>query len=210
MGFDSEWKRFFFAFLTIALFCAMTKNIVGYIFGGIFVVMALFSLYFFRDPKREPPADESLVLSPADGIVVAVRDFEDEELGECLRVGIFMSLLDVHVNRSPIAGTVEKLDYREGSFKHAGSEEAFAGNERMIIDIDAGGTRVRVMQIAGMIARRVVCRLEVGQHLARGEKIGIIRFGSRLEIIMPKGRFEAVVTEGERVVCGESPIARRI
>jgi phosphatidylserine decarboxylase len=103
---------------------------------------------------------------------------------------------------------VESLDYREGSFEHAASDKAFENNERMIIDIDGGGVKVRVMQIAGMIARRVVCRLEVGQELYRGEKIGIIRFGSRLEVFVPANKAIATVKTGERVICGETPIAK--
>ncbi len=208
MKLDPEWKKFFFAFLTIAGFCAMTTSVVGYILCGVFIFIALFSIYFFRDPERKVPNDESSILSPADGVVVTVAEFDDDRLGQCIRIGIFMSLFDVHVNRSPFAGMVESLDYREGSFKHAAGEEAFENNERMIIDIDGGGVKVRVMQIAGMIARRVVCRLEVGQELYRGEKIGIIRFGSRLEVFVPANKAIATVKTGERVFCGETPIAK--
>ncbi len=209
MRIDPEGKKIVFVFLIIALFCAMTKGTVGYIFAGVFVFLALFSLYFFRDPKRQAPEDEGTIVSPADGVVATVGEATLEKHGTCHRIGIFMNIFDVHVNRSPIAATVEALDYREGSFKHAGTEEAFENNEQMIIDLAGDDLSMRVVQIAGMVARRVVCRLEVGQRLSRAERIGLIRFGSRLEVFIPKDKAFINVTKGDRVVCGESVIARR-
>jgi len=210
MKFDPEAKRFLYVFLILALFSAMTTSTVGYILCGFFFFMAIFSLYFFRDPERKIPDDPRAIVAPADGIIVTLSTAEMPDLGRCHRIGIFMNIHDVHVNRSPIEATVKALDYREGDFKHAGTEQAFESNERMIIDLESDDLSIRVVQIAGMVARRIVCRLKADQKLSRGERIGVIRFGSRVEVFIPEDKAEISSKKGDRVVCGESVIAKRI
>jgi len=208
MKFDPETKKFVAAFIIMAVFSAMTRFTAGYILAGVFVILALFSLYFFRDPDRNTPEDESLLVSPADGKVVFVGKYDDPAFGKSLRIGIFMSIFDIHINRSPCSGVVELLEYVEGGFGYAGNPNAFGKNERQVIFITNEHCPIIVHQIAGMVARRIVCRVSEGQNLERGERIGIIRFGSRVETIAPFDKVETLVKVGDRVKCGTTPIAR--
>ncbi|MCK5832914.1 phosphatidylserine decarboxylase family protein [bacterium] len=210
MKLDPEGKKYIYVFLVIAVFCAMTQSIVGYVFCGVSVFLSIFSIYFFRDPDRKPPDDINAILSPADGLVATASEYQHPTLGKCNRIGIFMNIFDVHVNRSPIDAKVTGLEYKEGTFKHAGTEGAFENNEQMIIDLEGDGINIQVIQIAGMVARRVICRLEKGQGVKRAERIGLIRFGSRLEVFLPFDKTIISVKKGDRVVCGESSIARKI
>ncbi len=208
MKFDPELKRFVGMFLVLALFAALPGMIAGYFLSGVFVIMAAFSLYFFRDPDRFPPEDSDVLVSPADGEIVFVGEFDDPAFGECLRIGIFMNIFDVHVNRAPCDGVVELIEHVDGGYKHAGTKEAFAQNERQKIFFDTPKGPVQVHQIAGMVARRVICRVQEKQKLTRGERIGIIRFGSRVELLTPRNKTESLVAIGDKVKCGESAIAR--
>ena len=164
--------------------------------------LALFSLWFFRDPEREVPAGPGVVVSPADGKVVALT-----EDAEGPSIAIFLSVFDVHVNRAPIAGRVETVAYRPGSFRAAFDEAAGEINERNEIVIAGETGRVRVRQIAGLIARRIVCRVAVGDRLEAGQRFGMIRFGSRTDLRLPPGS-AVQVGLGDRVRGGESVVGR--
>jgi phosphatidylserine decarboxylase len=174
-------------------------------------VLLLFVLSFFRDPERRTPPDERTLVSPADGTVTDVTTAREESylLTEATRIGIFLSVFDVHVNRSPVAGRVEHVSYRPGRFRNAMDAEACSKeNEANLVGIRGdGGVRVLVKQIAGTIARRIVCPLEVGASLRRGERFGMIKFGSRTELFVPADLpFELRVHVGEHVKGGETVI----
>jgi phosphatidylserine decarboxylase len=167
-----------------------------------------FCLYFFRDPERSAPADERLVVSPADGRVVAViREREERVLGApTTRVSIFMSPLDVHVNRNPVSGAVALVRHTAGKFRAAFADKASLDNERNAVVLESGGRRYLVVQIAGALARRIVCRVRPGDRVQRGERFGMIMFGSRVDVFLPEG-VEPVVRIGDRVCAGTSVIA---
>lgn len=206
--FDKEAWRFFFIFLIFALFSILPHGRIGWIFACIFMASAIFSLYFFRDPDRIIPQEPDAIVSPADGKIVFVGEHGLSGFGKTLRIAIFMNLHDVHVNRSPVDGVVEKLEYIEGGFTHAGKGDPLEKNERQIIEIATARGRVIVYQIAGMVARRIVCRLKEKQSISKGERIGLIRFGSRLEVFLPSDKAQPTVKVGDIVRCGESVIAR--
>lgn len=167
------------------------------------LLVAAFSLNFFRDPERAVPAEAGLLVSAADGKVVNVLEV-DEPLylkGRGLRVGVFLNVFNVHVNRSPGAGVVEWVDYKPGKFLDARDERISEENEANAIGIRLDdGRRVLVRQVAGLIARRIVCTVKVGDRVARGERIGMIKFGSYTEVIVEPGtRFVPAVKVGEKV-----------
>ncbi|OGG01355.1 MAG: phosphatidylserine decarboxylase [Candidatus Glassbacteria bacterium RIFCSPLOWO2_12_FULL_58_11] len=176
----------------------------------VFALLALFSLYFFRDPERNVPPGGKLVVSPADGRVLALDDIPEEQFirGPARRLSIFMNVFDVHVNRAPVAGTVKSKVYRKGKFFNASLDKASAGNEALSLGIESSDPpcRVLVRQIAGLIARRIVCHSREGDRLERGERFGMIRFGSRVEVYLP-ARSTWRVAVGDRVVAGESILA---
>jgi phosphatidylserine decarboxylase len=152
-----------------------------------FAAASLASLGFFRDPDREVPSIPGGVLAPADGRVMQVDEISDPFVGPAARVAIFLSPLDVHVNRAPIGGLVAGVVYSQGRFVPAYKPEAGAGNERCMVHLQGDSTRVTVTQIAGVVARRIVCRVAPGDKLAVGERFGMIRFGSRTDCCMPRG-----------------------
>jgi len=166
-------------------------------------LFALACLGFFRDPERTPPAVTGAVLAPADGRVMAVAEVEDGWVGRAVRVSIFLSPLDVHVNRSPVAGLVRDVAYARGGFVAAYRDEASELNERCTVALEADSARVGVRQIAGVLARRIVCRVRPGDKLQAGERYGLIRFGSRTDLIVPLGA-ELRVRTGDRVRGGET------
>ena len=168
-----------------------------------FAAAALASLGFFRDPERETPAIPGAVLSPADGKVMSVADVDDPFVGPSVRVATFLSPLDVHVNRSPIAGLVVGVTYSRGRFLAAYQADAGEVNERCVVNLQGDGTRVTVVQIAGAVARRIVCRVGPGDKLAAGERYGLIRFGSRTDLTVPRGTAVRVAV-GDRVRGGET------
>jgi phosphatidylserine decarboxylase len=170
--------------------------------------LTLFMAYFFRDPERLIPEDPLAILSPADGRVVLIRRPEWEAaLGErSIQVSIFLSLFNVHVNRAPCGGRVLSTDYRPGRFLAAFKSEASALNEQNIIQIGRGDLRVTVRQVAGFLARRIVCWAEPGDEVAPGERLGLIRFGSRVDLILPEG-VRLCVAEGDRVKGGRDIVA---
>jgi phosphatidylserine decarboxylase len=166
-------------------------------------LLAVFCLYFFRDPERAIPAGP-VAVSPADGKVVAIRRVD----GERTRISIFLNIFDVHVTRTPIPGTVTKVEYRRGRFLVASKAEASSENEQNAITVEGEGTSVEFRQIAGLIARRVVCFKRTGDRVAAGERVGLIKFGSRVDVLLgPEWKIE--VAEGARVSAGSSVLARR-
>jgi phosphatidylserine decarboxylase len=166
-----------------------------------FAAASLASLGFFRDPERDVPSVPGGVLSPADGRVLAVEDVEDRFVGPAVRVATFLSPFDVHVNRSPIAGLVVGVVYSRGRFVAAYRPDAEEANERCALHLQGESARVTVVQIAGVVARRIVCRVGAGDKLAAGERFGMIRFGSRTDCYMPRGT-DVRVRPGDRVVGG--------
>ncbi|MHB8157031.1 MAG: phosphatidylserine decarboxylase family protein [Desulfocucumaceae bacterium] len=171
--------------------------------------MLLFTAYFFRNPRRSIPGDNKAVLSPADGVVMSVsRVREDKFLhGEATKVSIFLSVLNVHVNRMPVAGRIDYVSYIPGKFLPAFKSHASEINERNYIGIDSTGLKVLVCQVTGFIARRIVCYAKCGDWLDRGQHFGMIKFGSCTEIYVPEG-IRIMVGPGDRVRGGETIIGR--
>lgn len=167
-------------------------------------LLAAFCLYFFRDPDRQIPAG-TVAVSPADGKVVAVKP----ESPTASRISIFLNIFDVHVNRAPIGGVVCNVEYRKGRFLVASREEASSRNEQNIVTVQGDGTCVIFKQIAGLIARRIVCTKKTGDRVAAGERIGLIKFGSRVDVLLGP-EWEIVVKPGMRVAGGSSILARRL
>ena len=148
------------------------------------VALAVFFMWFFRDPTRAIPAGPGLIVSPADGVVTEA-EWVDTTMGGRLRVSIFLNVFDVHVNRSPIAGTVSLVEFREGGFMNAMKPESVLANEQTLIQIAGAGYEVAFKQIAGLLARRIVCNLKEGERVERGQRMGLIKFGSRCDVLMP-------------------------
>ncbi len=165
--------------------------------------------FFFRDPERKIPEGEELFVSPADGRVILIKDiFEKDYLkSDTKEISIFMSPLNVHVNRAPCDGKVSIIKYSPGRFKAAYKDEASIENENIVMVLDGKEGRVLVRQVAGFLARRAVCKAKVGDVLRRGERYGIIKFGSRLDVYLPKD-VKITVKLGEKVKAGETVIAR--
>ena len=166
-------------------------------------LVALFCLYFFRDPDRAIP-DGPVAVSPADGKVVGIR----ADGSECARISIFLNIFDVHVNRAPIAGKIAHVDYQKGQFLVASRELASSQNERNTVTLEGEGTSVRFAQIAGLIARRIVFWKNLGEQVAKGERVGLIKFGSRVDVFLGP-EWEIAVKTGDRVAGGSSILARR-
>lgn len=166
-------------------------------------LLALFCLYFFRDPERAIPGGP-VAVSPADGKVVAVK----AESPTLNRISIFLNIFDVHVNRAPVAGTISGVEYQPGQFHVASREECSTRNEQNIVTVEGEGSTVVFKQIAGLIARRIVFHKKPGDHVAAGERIGLIKFGSRVDVLLGP-EWEITVRPGMRVAGGSSVIARR-
>jgi phosphatidylserine decarboxylase len=188
----------------IALMVAGVSPVWGVLAALLPVAIAL----FFRDPDRVVPGDRSLVLSPADGRVMHAGPARPNEAppGEWLQITIFLSVLDVHINRTPVAGRVERIEYVPGTFRAAFKADAHE-NEHSEIWIDHDGVLIVVRQVVGLLARRVVCRLKPGDQLAPGQRIGLMKFGSRMDVFVPPSS-SLRVAEGARVVAGVTEIAR--
>jgi phosphatidylserine decarboxylase len=172
-------------------------------FGAPLWALALFCLYFFRDPERTIP-EGPVAVSPADGKVVAVK----AESPDVRRISIFLNIFDVHVNRAPVAGTIGTVEYRRGSFHVASLEKCSIENEQNVVTMQGEGSPVVFKQIAGLIARRIVFTKKPGDRVATGERVGLIKFGSRMDVLLGP-EWEIVVQPGERVSAGSSMIARR-
>ncbi|MBI4182565.1 MAG: phosphatidylserine decarboxylase [Proteobacteria bacterium] len=198
----------------VAAFAAVSLLLGAFVapLGWLGALLTAWCAYFFRDPDRVTPGRPGLMVSPADGVVQAVREAvppSELEMGEAarIRISIFMNVFDVHVNRVPIAGTVVKIAYQPGRFFNATLDKASEFNERNSIRLLTDDDReVAVVQIAGLIARRIVCTLAEGQEAKTGERLGIIRFGSRVDVYLPAG-VNPLVSVGQRMLAGETVIA---
>jgi phosphatidylserine decarboxylase len=193
--------------LVDALVCGVVyffivDSVIFLILVVVFVLLAAFMAYFFRDPRRAIPAEAGIVVSAADGKVTRIEETEHGKL-----VSVFLSPVDVHINRAPIAGKIVKIDYQKGKKVPAMRDDASIVNERNSLTIEGENMTVVCTQIAGILARRIVCWRKEGDNLELGEKFGLIKFGSRTDLLMPN-EVEVLVSIGDKVVGGETIIAR--
>ena len=205
MTIDRSGYPFIGGTAALAIAAALTVGSAGAV--PLFVLAAFF-LYFFRDPDRISPQDPDLVLSPADGrvLVAGPADPKAAPPGEWTQISIFLSPIDVHVNRTPVAGRVTKVDFRKGRFLPAYHHDAASTNERSEVWVDHSGLTVVFRQIVGILARRVVCRVQPGAELKAGDRFGIMKFGSRMDVFLPPSA-ALRVAEGDTVVGGVTVIA---
>ncbi|WP_428663500.1 phosphatidylserine decarboxylase [Reyranella sp.] len=201
--------RFIAIFAGVTFLAALTG--AAWLFWPLFL-LTLWSIYFFRDPSRGVPQDDGLLIAPADGLVqMVIQATPPSELGlgeqPLTRVSIFLSVFDVHINRTPCAGTVDIVAYRPGKFLNAAADKASDENERMAIALRRNdGVTIGFVQIAGWVARRIVCYVKPGQTVVAGERFGHIRFGSRTDLYLPAGA-RLLVAPGQRMIGGETVIA---
>lgn len=199
-----------FYFAGVALLIALFLGVLVHPYAAILpAVLACYCIYFFRNPNRKIPADENLIVSPADGTVQDVVDVEADDFikSPCRKVIIFLSVFDVHVNRSPIAGEIKIQKYICGRFRPAYKDSVGFENERHLIGIENERLRVTVTQVAGILARRIVSWVTLDDKLEKGELYGLIRFGSCTELVMPSN-VEVLVKKGDKVRGGESIIGK--
>lgn len=195
-----------FAAVTVLLFLLWQP------LGWIGVVLTVWCYYFFRDPDRQTPIRDGLLVSPADGVISLIEPAvppAELEMGEqaLTRVSVFMNVFNCHVNRAPIGGKIAKIAYRPGKFLNASLDKASADNERNSLAIEMpDGRKIAVVQIAGLVARRILCEVKEGQVLATGERFGMIRFGSRVDVYLPEG-VEPMVALGQTMISAETVIA---
>jgi phosphatidylserine decarboxylase len=199
--------------ITLVFWLVLGWDIVGWLGAGL----TLWTAAFFRDPVRTTPAGEGLIIAPADGLVTMITTVPPpkELIGEdgitdapVVRVSIFMSVFDVHINRTPIAGTILKVVYIAGKFLNADLDKASEDNERQHILVEgADGTKVAFTQIAGLVARRIVPWIKPGDRVATGQRVGLIRFGSRVDVYLPAGTSSQVLL-GQRTLAGETIVGR--
>ncbi len=197
-----------FSFILILVGIFVSNPYLKYSLFSIGILLFGFTLNFFRDPERKTPEGDNLVISPADGTILSVIEtYEDEYLNsECIRIAIFMSPLNVHVNRIPISGKVEYLKYYPGKYLVAFEEKSSLNNERMSTGINSKFGKIKFTQIAGFIARRIVNELKLNQEVKAGERFGMIKFGSRVDVFIPKNAKVNVIPE-QKVYAGETILA---
>jgi phosphatidylserine decarboxylase len=178
----------------------------GWLWAVVPLLLAAFFLWFFRDPRRTVPQGEGLVVSPADGKLTAIEHVITPT-GECMRLSIFLNVFDVHVNRSPIGGTLREVRYQKGEFLNAMNPESAEKNEQNLVVVESDdGYEVSFKQIAGLLARRIVFNRKTGDRLERGERVGLIKFGSRVDVLVP-AHAELRVKKGDRVQGGATVLA---
>ena len=201
-----------YKFLAISIIVTFIVLLFSNFFGSILILITIWVYYFFRDPERYPINDDSFLVSPADGLITNISERTGPielqlENTTYTKVSIFMNVFNCHVNRTPLTGTVEEINYKPGKFLNASLDKASEENERNYYKIKCSksGEEIIVVQIAGLIARRIVCEVEQGQNLKQGDRIGMIRFGSRVDIYFKNKKVLAKV--GQNVVAGESLIA---
>ncbi|HMG36789.1 MAG TPA: phosphatidylserine decarboxylase [Blastocatellia bacterium] len=195
--------------IVVFLIPAVVFSIFGWwIAAGACLALALFMAFFFRDPARQCPTGEGLIVSPADGRVVFADKVEPSQPDSATQISIFLSPLDVHINRSPMAGEIIDVVYKRGAFHVASKDIASVENEQNIITIRGAGFEIGVRQIAGVLARRVVLWKKKGDSVSLGERIGLMKFSSRMDVLVPDG-FDVLVKKGDRVIGGITPLARR-
>lgn len=196
-------------FLTIlALFMPLALH-VHWLFWIVVTAGSLFWLemvWFFRDPERKVPDDASALVSPADGKVTNVEEVEDPELGKVLRISIFLSVFNVHVNRVPRSGKVLDVRYFPGAYLDARDPESAVRNEQLWLDLEDSGRRIRIKQISGAIARRIVCWLKPGDMVERGKRLGMIKLGSRTDVLIPAGSAREICVQAGDLVLGASTV----
>jgi phosphatidylserine decarboxylase len=198
-----EGALFILPLLAISLLLWILRWPLG---AGVISLLALFVLYFFRDPERSIPPGEKAVLSPADGTVIQVQPCREQAIlqGPAIKISVFMSLFNVHVNRNPLSGRVVEMVYSPGKFFRANLDRASAANEQNALLVETGaGTRILVVQVAGVIARRIVCWVRKGDSVERGRRFGLIRFGSRLDIYLPETA-RVQIQPGEKTRAGQT------
>lgn len=199
-----------YPFLASSLVIVLAAVVLTGPIGWLLMVLPVFIAYFFRDPKRNPPQDPTVVVAPGDGKVIAVREVEEGRYlkRRMRRISIFLSIFDVHVNRVPCAGRVKGVFYQPGKFLIGFHEKASEQNEQNTILLEGrGGKELLFVQIAGWVARRIVCTLKAGDQVTPGERFGLIRFGSRVDLYLPP-EFLVTVKVGDRVRGGETIMAR--
>ncbi|MFH7326406.1 phosphatidylserine decarboxylase family protein [Desulfurivibrio sp. C05AmB] len=196
-----------YPFILLAGFATLVVAILGLFLPALLLLaLTLFIVYFFRDPERVAPREEDVLVAPADGKVIRVERVFDERFVKehVYKVSIFMNIFNVHVNRIPFPGRVEQIIYMPGSFYSADSERGALKNEACALVLASErGHRMAVVQVAGLVARRIVCWAEPGDQLARGQRFGLIRFGSRVDLYLPLST-QLEVTEGRKVKAGET------
>ncbi len=201
------------ALLLVLLAWGLVATRGGVVWTTIAAIVSIFALwvaYFFRDPERTGQRGESLVIAPADGRVVSVADVDEPAFlhSPAKRVSIFMNVFNVHVNRYPVSGTVRYVHYNPGKFLHAAAEKASLENEQMSVGLEAQGKqRILVRQIAGLIARRIANYSREGETVEQGDRMGIIRFGSRVDVLLP-ARSEILVRPGDHTSAGTTVVAK--
>lgn len=207
-GYSTIFVVFLFSIL-VAFAVSFGPAWLGYIFYPLLIILCGLIVYFFRDPERNPPADNSLIISPADGRVVLIQETEEHEYmgGPATQISIFLSPLDVHVNRVPVSGDLEYVKYYPGKYLMAWEDHASEMNERAHFGVKhASGMKILFKQITGFMARRIVYHLKEGEQITAGERFGIMKFGSRMDVLLPKS-VKIKVKKGDRTVAGESILA---
>ena len=196
-----------YKFAAVPLILGLAAFLLHWIWlGAVLIFLGVFVLFFFRDPERTPPTDPATIVSPADGrIMEVVEESRDGQPGR--RISVFLSIFDVHVNRSPVAGQITAIKYQSGKFYAAMRGRASAENEQNAFYVRSDRGEIVFKQIAGWVARRIVCWKAVGDSVIRGERVGMIRFGSRMDIWLPEG-VEIIVLPGQHVAGGTSTLAR--
>lgn len=185
-------------------------SVAGIAAAAVFLLVAAWVVYFFRDPERSGARGDRLVISPADGRIIQIADVSEPSFitGPAIRISVFMNIFSVHVNRYPVSGTVRYLHYNPGKFVNAAAEKASLENEQMSIGLDTPHGRVLVRQIAGLVARRIVTYCREGDAARQGERLGMIRFGSRVDVFLPPGA-TVKVRVGEHAAAGVTVLAER-
>ncbi|ABQ27870.1 phosphatidylserine decarboxylase family protein [Geotalea uraniireducens] len=195
-----------YPFVAIAGFITVVLALLAWkVLAAFFLVVTLFVVFFFRNPQRITPGDENAVVSPADGVVIYLGNARESHLDEeMMKISIFMSVFNVHINRVPVSGRVVDRFYLPGKFLDVRDERATFENEQNGLVLEtARGVKMVVVQVAGLIARRIVCYPKIGDMLQRGQRYGLIRFGSRLDVYLPKN-VELRVSMGDKTVAGET------
>jgi len=202
-----EGFKFIAIFATVTFFLFYIANFLGW----IGVVLTIFCMYFFRDPERVTPERDDILVSPADGTICQIIKSDlpeefDEKSAKMTKVSIFMSVFNVHVNRNPASGKVLKNVYVKGKFFNAELDKASKHNERNLVLLEVGKKKVAYVQIAGLVARRILCFIKTKDEVKMGKRFGLIRFGSRLDVYIPSG-YDVLVKEGQTMVAGETILA---
>ena len=204
-----------YPFIIVLLILTLVIRIIGHV-AELYILMdcavipgllLLFCLNFFRDPKREIPKGKGIFVSPADGKIVQIKSIEDPDIGKANLVSIFLNVFNVHVNRTPVGGSISKVQHKKGKFLAAFNHSASDENEQSNIHIHSEEGMIKVKQIAGLLARRIRCYVQKGNHLNIGDKLGFIMFGSRVDIILPV-TINLMVELGQKLKGGESIIGK--